>query len=164
MNRRPADVPEDASPQVPWLSVVFGFGPMLPLLAGAAAAWALPGEPRGLVLTLTLLWACGILMFLAGVRRGLSFRTRGGPTLVQMATMLGLYGTGFCALVAVEAGRPLAGTVLLLVGYGALVCLDPLAAESGEAPRHFARLRPAQIPLALLSLAALLALEIARAP
>ena len=50
--------------------------------------------------------------------------------------------------------------VLLLVGFGAIAVLDPIAARRGEAPLFFARLRPVQIPIALLSLAALLALRL----
>ncbi|MFE1597355.1 DUF3429 domain-containing protein [Methylobacterium sp. ID0610] len=158
---RPSPTAEDASPRVPWLSLVLGFGPMLPLVAGAVAAWALGGAARTLVLTLTLLWAAAILTFLAGVRRGLSFRTPGGPTVVQIATMTVLFGLGFSALLGLTAGRPALATGLLLAGYGLVALLDPLAARSGEAPRHFARLRPVQIPLALVSLAALLVLEVA---
>ncbi|MBY0296587.1 MAG: DUF3429 domain-containing protein [Methylobacterium sp.] len=158
---RPRPVPQDASPRIPWLSLIFGFGPMLPIVGGAALAWAAAGETRGLVATLTLAWACAILTFLAGVRRGLSFRTVGGPTAAQMLTMTGLFSLGVAAVAALVLGRPALATALLLAGYGALVILDPVAAREGEAPRHFARLRPLQIPLALAGLGALLALELA---
>ncbi len=63
---------------VPWLSVVFGYGPMLPFLAGGALVWLLRGEAGAAIFTLTLLWGCAILLFLSGVRRGVSFRTEGG--------------------------------------------------------------------------------------
>ena len=147
--------------RVPWLSVVFGYGPMLPVLAGAAAAWAGRGEAWGEgALTLTLLWACAILLFLSGVRRGLSFRTEGGARLSQIATMLGLFSLGFAALVLTMLDRSVAALVLLLLGYTAIAVLDPIAARRGEAPLYFARLRPTQIPLALLGLAALLVLKL----
>lgn len=146
---------------VPWLSVVFGYGPMLPFLAGAAAAWIGRGEPLGAAAqSLTLLWGCAILLFLSGVRRGVSFRTEGGARFSQIATMLGLFCLGFAALVLASLNRDVAALVLLILGFLSLTILDPIAARRGEAPLFFARLRPAQIPLAILGLAALLALRL----
>lgn len=142
---------------VPWLSVVFGYGPMLPFVAGAVLVWLLPGALAGAVFTLTLLWACAILLFLSGVRRGVSFRTEGGATLAQIATMLSLFLLGYGALLAFALGRPALALGLLIVGFTEIAILDPIAARRGEAPLFFERLRPAQIPLAVLSLAALLA-------
>jgi hypothetical protein len=146
--------------ETPWLSVVFGFGPMLPFAAGAASAWLLGGDPRELALTLTILWGCAILLFLSGVRRGVSFRTEGGPTVLQIATMLGLFCLGFAALLATTFGWTNTALALLIAGYGLIAVLDPIAAARGEAPLFFARLRPLQIPIAILSLGALLALRI----
>jgi hypothetical protein len=146
---------------VPWLSIVFGYGPMLPFLAGAAVAWGWRGEALGdAALLLTLLWGSAILLFLSGVRRGLSFRTEGGATLAQIATMIGLFGLGFAALVLTTLDEVVAALVLLILGFGALTILDPIAARRGEAPLFFARLRPVQIPLAILGLGALLALKL----
>ncbi|WP_370692792.1 DUF3429 domain-containing protein [Methylobacterium sp.] len=161
---------------VPWLSVVFGYGPMLPFAAGAAAAWWLGGTRGGawdgtwggtrgetwggVMLSLTTLWGCAILLFLSGVRRGLSFRTEGGPTWVQIATMLGLFLLGFSALVLTAGGAPGPALVLLIVGFTGIAVLDPIAARRGEAPLFFARLRPLQIPIAIVSLCALLALTL----
>ena len=147
--------------RVPWLSIVFGYGPMLPFLAGAAAAWGWRGEAWGdAALTLTLLWGCAILLFLSGVRRGLSFRTEGGARLTQVATMIGLFSLGFAALVLAVTDWTVAALSLLLLGFAAIAILDPIAARRGEAPLYFARLRPVQIPLALLGLAALLVLKL----
>ena len=52
--------------------------------------------------------------------------------------------------------RRVPALVLLLLSYGSEIVLDPAAARGGEAPCHFARLRPAQllIPMAGLGLAA----------
>ena len=45
--------------------VVFGFGPMVPIAVGAAAAWWLNGQPLDyLVALFTLLYAASILLFL----------------------------------------------------------------------------------------------------
>jgi hypothetical protein len=145
---------------VPWLSIALGFGPMLPFVAGAAASWTLGGEPGQAAVTLTLLWACAILLFFSGVRRGVSFRTEGGATVAQIATMLALFVLGFCALLAVALGRTGLATALLIAGYGTVAVLDPVAARRGEAPLFFARLRPVQMPLAIASLAAILVLVV----
>ncbi|GJE74033.1 DUF3429 domain-containing protein [Methylorubrum suomiense] len=142
---------------VPWLSVVFGYGPMLPFLAGGALVWLLRGEAGAAIFTLTLLWGCAILLFLSGVRRGVSFRTEGGARVSQIVTMLGLFLLGFSALVAFALGFVVAALGLLIVGYVAIAVLDPIAARRGEAPLFFERLRPFQMPLAVLGLAALLA-------
>ncbi|HJE23137.1 MAG TPA: DUF3429 domain-containing protein [Methylorubrum populi] len=142
---------------VPWLSIVFGYGPMLPFVAGAVLVWWLRGGPAEAIFTLTVLWACAILLFLSGVRRGVSFRTEGGATVAQIATMMGLFSLGFGALAAFVLGFPVVALALLIVGFTAITILDPIAAERGEAPLFFERLRPAQIPLAVLSRAALLA-------
>lgn len=141
---------------VPWLSVALGFGPMLPLVAGAGTAWWMRGQPGDyLVALVTILYGASILLFLAGVRRGVSFRTEGGPTAVQIATMLGLYALGFSALVTVVMGQAIPALGLLIVGYAAIAVLDPIAARAGEAPLFFARLRPLQMALAVASLTAL---------
>jgi hypothetical protein len=145
---------------VPWLSVVFGYGPMLPFVAGAGAAWWLGGAWGEAMLSLTGLWGCAILLFLSGVRRGLSFRTEGGPTWVQIATMLGLFLLGFGGLVLLFLGALRPALALLIVGFTGVAILDPIAARRGEAPLFFARLRPFQIPIAIVSLCALFALTL----
>ena len=55
--------------ETPWLSVVFGYGPMLPFVAGAAAAWWQRGQWDELILLATILYGAAILLFLSGVRR-----------------------------------------------------------------------------------------------
>ena len=147
---------------VPWLSVALASLPMLPFVAGAVAAWTMGGEPGQAAVTATLLWACAILLFFSGVRRGVSFRTEGGATVAQIATMTGLFALGFAALLAVALGRAGASAALLIVGYGLVAILDPVAARRGEAPLFFARLRPVQMPLGIASLVAILVL-VARA-
>ena len=100
------------------------------------------------------------MTFLAGVRRGLSFRTPGGATASQIVTMLWLFCLGFAAIVATALSRFLPATALLLLGFLSLELLDPVAARKGEAPVYFSRLRPAQmaLPLACLTGTALLLL------
>lgn len=139
--------------QPPTESLVLGAAAMAPLLAAAAAAWLLPAQALPLVLGLGILWAGAILIFLAGVRRGLAFRTPGGATAAQLGTMLWLFLAGLLALASPWAGPAL---VLLLLGYGSLALLDPLAARRGEAPPFLGRLRPVQMAVGLLALGTML--------
>lgn len=149
MGRRTIVVEEGRA--IPPASLLLGFGAMLPLAAGAAVAWASPRERR-LARERALLWGGSVLVFLAGVRRGLSFRTPGGATPGQFGTMLSLFGLGLGSLGALRTG---AAPVLQGLGYAAVAVLDPLAAGREEAPAFFARLRPAQMAIPLASLVAL---------
>lgn len=143
--------------RIPWLDIVFGFGPMLPIVAGSAAAWWLQGQPFDYIVALfTLLYSASILCFLAGVHRGVSFRTEGGPRLSQMVTMLVLYGLGAGSLFAAVMGKAIAGLSMLILGYALIAILDPLEARRGSVPLAHARLRPVQMPIAVVSLAVLL--------
>ena len=100
----------------------------------------------------TALWGTGILLFLSGVRRGLSFRTENGPTVVQLATMLGLFTLGVGALTMLWLNHVIPALLMLVAGYAAVVVLDPIAARRGEAPLYFHKLRRWQIPIALIAL------------
>lgn len=143
--------------RIPWLDIVFGFGPMLPIVAGAAVAWWLQGQPLDYLVALcTLLYSASILCFLAGVHRGVSFRTEGGPRLSQMVTMLVLYGLGLGSLFAAVMGKAVIGLSMLILGYALIAVLDPLEARTGSVPLAHARLRPIQMPIAVVSLAVLL--------
>lgn len=143
--------------RVSWLSLIFGYGAMVPFVAGAVSVLLLEGFRPALAARLTVLWGCAILFFLAGVRRGLSFRTPGGPTVAQLATMLWLFLLGAGALV-IEALLPLwsrTAVTLLITGYVSLLVLDPIAARRGEVPPFFARLRPVQMLIPVLCLGVL---------
>jgi hypothetical protein len=143
--------------EVPWLSVVLGYGPMLPFVAGAIVVWTMRDAVRGEVLLLTIIWAAAILAFLSGARRGLSFRTEGGPTLAQIATMFCLFVLALASLIAVAHAYALFAIGCLVVGFIAILALDPIAARRGEAPLFFVRLRQPQMAIAVVSLIALLA-------
>ena len=97
------------------------------------------------------IWGAAILLFLAGVTRGLSFFTAGGPRPIQLATMGWLFLLGLAGLML----PPLYALAALIVGYGSVALLDPPAARRGEAPAHFARLRPPQMLVAIAGLVAL---------
>ncbi len=138
----------------PASSIILGYGPALVLVGLAVAAWAWPALPW---LPLGQLWAAAILLFLSGVRRGLSFFTPGGQPPLQVAAALLLFALGLTGLLL--PGWP--GLLALAAGYAIILALDPLAARKHEAPRHFAALRPPQMALCLAGLALLLARTLA---
>ena len=152
---RTVDVSE--RPEVPWLSIVLGYGPMLPFVVGAGTSWAVRGFWHGEVVLVTMIWANAILAFLAGVRRGLSFRTEGGPAVAQIATMFCLFVLALASLLALTHGFTRVAVGCTLLGFAAIMVLDPIAARDGQAPLFFARLRPPQIAIAVVSLVVLLA-------
>ncbi len=157
MSRGARTIEVSERPEVPWLSVVLGYGPMLPFVVGAAASWATRGFWRGEIVLVTMVWANAILAFLAGVRRGLSFRTEGGPAAAQIATMFCLFVLALLSALAIVHGFARIAVGATLAGFAAVMVLDPIAARQGQAPLFFARLRPPQIAIAVASLAVLLA-------
>ncbi|SMC98922.1 Protein of unknown function [Fulvimarina manganoxydans] len=140
----PAETPMDG--------LFFGVVAMLPLLAGGIGLFVLPDNWSFLTLNLTLFWGAAILCFLAGVRRGVSFRQPGGPKVTQIAMMLFLFIAGYGAIVATVWAFPRLAIGLELAGYLALAILDPLSARAGRAPLYFASFRPWQMAIPLVSL------------
>lgn len=141
----PADIPADG--------LFFAYLAMLPLVAGAIGLFVLPDNWAFLTLNFTLLWGAAILTFLSGVRRGVSFRQPGGPKATQLGMMLFLFLAGFGAILSVVWAYPLYAVGLELAGYLALAVLDPISARRGTAPLYFAKLRPVQMLLPIVSLA-----------
>ncbi len=139
--------------RIPFEAVVLGYGPMLLILAGGAATWLLNGPTAEVAARLTFTFAAAILLFLSGVRRGLSFRSPEGPTLSQIATFMWLF---FLGLGAVLLGPSWIATMLVILGYGSVAVLDAMAARREDAPPYFARLRPTQMPIGILGLVVLL--------
>lgn len=148
--------------ETPWLGVFFGYVAMVPFVVGVLVFWLAPEAWRGAALAITLFWGCAILTFLAGVRRGVSFRTPGGVTAGQIVTMLWLFCLGFAALVLTALALPVWSAVVLLVGYLSLQVFDPIAARKLEAPLYFARLRPVQMAIPVLCLLGTIVLLIVR--
>ena len=148
--------------ETPWLGVFFGYVAMVPFVPGVLAYGLAPEPWRGAALAVTLFWGCAILTFLSGVRRGVSFRTPGGVTAAQVATMLWLFCLGFAAIVLTALALPLWAAALLLVGYVSLQVFDPIAARKLEAPLYFARLRPVQMAIPVLCLLATIVLLVLR--
>lgn len=140
-------------PEVPLDAIVLGYGPVLVFPVAAASVWLVPGETALLVAVLAQLIGGALLCFLAGVRRGLSFRTTGGPRPRQILSMLWLFLAGL----AVVMLPPVSGTSVMIAGFLTIFLSDPGAARRGEAPLYFARLRPPQMAIALAGQVALLA-------
>jgi hypothetical protein len=137
----------DESAETPLLGLVFGWAAMLPFVPGAVAVWL--WRDSGAAVGLTIVWGGAVLAFLAGVRRGLSFRMPGGEDAGQIVTMLGPFLLAFAALVS---PWPVASLIFLLIGYAGIALLDPIAARRRRAPLFFASFRPLQmlVPVACL--------------
>ncbi len=133
-DKRLTDGAESSKGRAPPVSLLLAYAAVLPMAGGAvgAAAARSAGAAR-----LTTVWAGAALCFLSGVRRGLAFRQAGGSTAAQVASMFWLFALGAGPLLS---PRRVPALVLLLLGYGSEIVLDPDAARRGEAPRHFARL------------------------
>ncbi len=141
---------------IPFRSKLLGFGAVVPVLASATAAGLAPPLRTGFVPRAGIVWAGTVLAFLGGVRRGLSFRTPGGPGERQLAGMARSFGLAAAALLS---ARPRLSCLLLAAGFTDVAVNDPVMAEHDEAPEFFAELRPPQMALAvagLLTLAILL--------
>lgn len=137
--------------RVPLSSFILGFGPMLPLVAAGVGAWVLPGLWPLLAIQLAIFWAALILAFIGGVRRGFGFADTRASTRGEVVAST-LYVT--LAGLGLIMPRPSVGLSFLIVGYALAALLDRRAALAGDAPLHFARLRPPQLLLGAAGLAA----------
>lgn len=138
--------------RVPVNSAILGYGPMLPLIAAALAVWFTTGDLPEIALRLAIIWAALILTFIAGVRRGFGFGVDRASTPSEIASSTGYFALAGLALIA---PRPDLALGLLVLGYLLAAVLDRRAALAGNAPLHFARLRPPQLTLGAMALAAL---------
>jgi hypothetical protein len=151
MTERRIVATEEARP--PLLSLLLGWGAMAPFPAFAALAALPPPWPPHAAWAAGL-WGGAILAFLAGVRRGVSFRQPGGPAPRQIVIMGGHFAFALAGLALVAAGLPGPACGLLTLPYASLAITDRAGAKAGTMPLHFARLRPAQSAVATVSLAA----------
>jgi hypothetical protein len=147
---------------VPTGSLVFGYGPMLPLGLAALGAWALAPAYARLATTLAILWGAMILVFVAGVRRGFGFGATQASTANEMATMLVYFVLGGLALVLSTFRQPAAALTLLSLGFVLVALFDTRAAFTGDAPAHFARLRAPQMTIASVALVLLLVRQLTK--
>ena len=144
----------------PALSLILGYGATIPFIAGAAGAAFINNTAIvQLCLDLIVLWGAAILLFLAGVRRGLSFRSPNGVTPGQIAASMWYFTAGFGSLALWALGPNAPAMLLLLLGYASLIVFDVRAAWNLEAPPYFARLRPVQMLIPIASLGFMLILS-----
>lgn len=148
------DHTEDRQTRPPPLSLFLAYAAVVPIPIAALLSLMTDFTVSLWLARLTVVWSGAVLCFLAGVRRGLSFRQEGGATFGQLAAMLWLFLLGALALLLPWRVPAL---VLLLVGYASLALLDPMASHRGEAPRYFVHLRPLQMLIPVLGLIVLLA-------
>ncbi len=153
-NIRLSNDTEDANPHTPWESLFLAYAAMVPILAGALGSLLLHGEAAAVAVHLTVIWSGAVLCFLSGVRRGLSFRQKGGPLASQLLFMLWLFVLGVASLLSVWA---IPSLLLQLAGYGTIAFYDPVSARKGEVPLYFRVLRPVQMLIPIFSLALMLA-------
>lgn len=142
---------------VPLDSVIFGYGPMLPFLVATVGVWLMPPPWPGLARDLVIFWGALILAFVAGVRRGFGFGAPAAATSAAIAAMLIYFVPAGLALLLHWANRPIQALAVLIAGYALVAILDANAAKAGNAPAHFARIRPPQIMIAIGGLVAVLA-------
>lgn len=124
--------------RVPWKGLILGWGAMLPL--GFCAGWAWMGDADGVdaAREAARLWGAALLLFFSGVRRGLSFGTKGGPKAAQLLVFALLFSAGLSVLL-----MPLSWALgLLTVAFAGLGVADTRASRRGRVPLYFARLRP----------------------
>ena len=140
------------SSATPARAKLFGYAAVAPIAAGAAATIWAPLAWQGVLFHAVVIWSASILCFLAGVRRGDSFHTPGGPTLLQMPGIFCVWAAGLAALVAV----PMVAGAVLLGGFCGVAVFDTVAARRRLAPLFFARFRPMQMLIPIASLAVLL--------
>ena len=149
MSNRTRSYKVEEQTRIPLLSLVFAFGPMLLSLADAALIWIAPPSDVPWLVNVLLLWSGALLAFLAGVRRGLTFRSPDGETPAQIATMFYLF---VIAVAALFSGPTRVAASLLMLGFTSVGILDWMAARRQEVPPYFARLRPVQMLLPVISL------------
>lgn len=136
----------------PMTNLILGYGPMLPLVLAAVGAWGLGGRWALLAIHLALIWGALVLAFAGGVRRGFGIARPAPPARADIAAALAYFTLAGLALVVPYWTTALS---LLIVGYVLAALLDARAARRGDAPAHFARLRPPQFLLGAAALAGL---------
>ncbi|WP_068094784.1 DUF3429 family protein [Novosphingobium rosa] len=140
---KPAAIPMD--------SLIFGYLPMLPFVLGALGCWFAPAL-REVAVHLTVIWSCLILAFVGGVRRGFGFGRSEASLASELWTMALYVSIAGLALILGWAGLIVPSLALLAIGFALVSVLDHRAAKAGNAPAHFAGLRPIQMPIASLAL------------
>lgn len=99
--------------QIPTRSLVLGYLPMAPLVIAGILVWFVGPLTLAFLVTAAIYWSAILFFFLAGVRRGLSFFTEGGPQPAQLLTMGLLFALGLVIFI-----MPYAIVAVVLCGLG----------------------------------------------
>ncbi len=91
---------EEIKTRAPVVSLLLAYVATVPILAGPALSLTLSPGASDTITWITIIWSSAILCFLAGVRRGLSFRQPDGPALAQLAGMFWLFVLRVSALLS----------------------------------------------------------------
>ncbi|RJS91347.1 DUF3429 domain-containing protein [Salinisphaera sp. Q1T1-3] len=138
---------------IPTRSWILGYLPIVPLVAAGIMVWFVGPVTMAFITAGAIYWSAILFFFLAGVRRGLSFFTEGGPQPAQLITMGLLFALGLVIFLMPYAGIAVA---LAALGFLGVAVIDPHAARRGEVPAFFRILRPPQMGLAALSMTSIL--------
>lgn len=139
---RPIYLIETAS--VPRDGLLLGWAATVPFFVFAIALWLADASLAKTIAAVAQLWGGAIMLFFSGVRRGLSFRTEGGPHWQQLV----VFGLLFFGGLAVLTVPPKTALFIVAVALAALAIEDTRAAHRGEVPLYFSRLRPPQMSVA----------------
>lgn len=138
---------------IPVPSLILGYLPIIPLVLAGILVWFAGPALFALTVDAAVLWASILLFFLAGVRRGLSFFTDGGPQPAQILTMFWLFFLGLVVLVSPYSPIAVGAAA---VGFASLGVCDARAAGHGQVPGFFRDLRPPQTGLATAAMISVL--------
>jgi len=141
---------------IPTSSLIFGYGPMIPFVLGAIGTWSNTAW-HSPAMGLTIIWGGLILSFVAGVRRGFGFGHAQATLMSELVAMMSYFSMAGATLILAWLGYLPQAISLLALGFGIVAIADYRAAKAGDAPAHFAKLRPPQMAIAVLSLLAILA-------
>jgi uncharacterized RDD family membrane protein YckC len=134
-----------------WIDPLLAWGAVLPLLAGAALAWIASGNLRTAAMSVTLIWGGAMLVFQAGVRRGLVLAEGAVSSVAALILMLWIFGLAIGSMVSLD---PVVSLALLIAGY---ISLAVIARSETAAGRAVVGHRPSQMLLAVASLGAVAA-------
>ena len=84
--------------------IALGSVAVLPIIGASIDVW-IAGPEALEVKTLAIEWSGGLLMFFAGVRRGLTFSEVSGGSPFELATMVWLFCLGMAALILISILR-----------------------------------------------------------
>lgn len=134
-----------------WINPLLAWGAVVPLLVGALLAWAASGNLRTAAMSVTLIWGGAMLVFQAGVRRGLVLAEGAVSSVAALILMLWIFGLAIGSMVSLD---PVVSLALLIAGY---ISLAVIARGETRAGRAVVGHRPSQMLLAVASLGAVAA-------